>query len=138
MNKKDKLLLIGAILIAFGVFMFFKSTRIYSWGFYRIGNRVSTGGILIALTLFDIVFLFATKHKITKILLPILIAMIVLSIVLGTELYYHGSVLDLFLMLVPAAVGAGLVLRAMMMRRQSPAGTCRPFRRSDAPARRRH
>ena len=57
MNKKDKLLLIGAILIAFGVFMFFKSTRIYSWGFYRIGNRVSTGGILIALTLFDIVFL---------------------------------------------------------------------------------
>ena len=116
MNKKDKLLLIGAILIAFGVFMFFKSTRIYSWGFYRIGNRVSTGGILIALTLFDIVFLFATKHKITKILLPILIAMIVLSIVLGTELYYHGSVLDLFLMLVPATVGAGLVLRAMMMK----------------------
>ncbi len=116
MNKKDKLLLIGAILIAFGVFMFFKSTRIYSWGFYRIGNRVSTGGILIALTLFDIVFLFATKHKITKILLPILIAMIVLSIVLGTELYYHGSVLDLFLMLVPAAVGAGLVLRALMMK----------------------
>ena len=116
MKTKDKLMLIGAILIAFGVFMFFKVTRIYSWGFYRIGNRVSTGGILIALTLFDIVFLFATKHRITKILLPILIAMIVLSIVLGTELYYHGSVLDLFLMLVPAAVGAGLVLRTLLMK----------------------
>ena len=116
MKKKDKLMLIGAILIAFGVFIFFKSTRIYSWGFYRIGNRVSTGGILIALMLLDIVFLFATKHKITKILLPILIAMIVLSIVLGTELSFIGSLLDLFLMLVPAAVGAGLVLRALMMK----------------------
>ena len=116
MKSKDKLLLIGSILIAFGVFMFFKTTRIYSWGFYRIGNRVSTGGILIALTLFDIVLLFATRHKATKILLPVLIAMIVLSIVLGTELMYHGSLLDLFLMLTPAAVGAGLVLRALMMK----------------------
>ncbi|MBQ3482062.1 MAG: hypothetical protein IJH48_07080 [Oscillospiraceae bacterium] len=116
MKKKDKLLLIGVILIVFGIFMFFKSTRVYTWGFYRIGNTVSTGGILIALTLFDLVFLVATKHRIAKILMPILIAMIVLSIVLGTQLSYYGSVLDLFLMLIPAAVGAGLVLRAMMMK----------------------
>lgn len=116
MKKKDLLFLVGAVLIAFGVFMFFKSTRVYSWGFYKIGRSVSTGGILIALTVFDIVFLVATRHKVTKILLPILIAMIVLSIILGTELYYHGSVLDLFLMLVPAAVGAGLVLRALLMK----------------------
>ncbi len=116
MNKKDKLLLIGAVLIAFGIFMFFKSTRIYSWGFYRIGNTVSTGGILIALTIFDLVFLVATRHRIAKILMPILIAMIVLSIILGTQLSYFGSLLDLFLMLIPAAIGAGLVLRAMMMK----------------------
>ena len=116
MKKKDKLLLVGVILIVFGIFMFFKSTRVYTWGFYRIGNTVSTGGILIALTLFDLVFLVATKHRIAKILMPILIAMIVLSIVLGTQLSYYGSVLDLFLMLIPAAVGAGLVLRAMMMK----------------------
>lgn len=116
MKTKDKLLLIGSILIAFGVFMFFKSTRVYSWGFYRLGNRVSTGGILIALTLFDIVLLVATKHKLTKILLPVFVAMIVLSVILGTQLHYHGSVLDLFLMLVPAAVGAGLVLRALLMK----------------------
>ena len=116
MKTKDKLLIIGVILITFGIFMFFKTTRVYSWGFYRIGSRVSTGGILIALTLLDIVLLFATKHKATVILLPILIAMIILSIVLGTELIYHGSLLDLFLMLVPAAVGAGLVLRALTMK----------------------
>ena len=116
MTKKNKLLLIGAILVAFGIFMFFKSTRIYSWGFYRIGNSVSTGGILIALIIFDLVFLVATRHKLAKILLPILIAMIVLSIVLGTQLSYYGTLLDLFLMLVPAAVGAGLLLRGMLMK----------------------
>jgi hypothetical protein len=116
MNKKNKLLLSGIALIAFGIFMFFKSTRIYSWGFYRIGNTVSTGGILIALVLLDLVFLVATRNKITKILMPILIAMIVLSIVLGTHLSYIGSLLDLFLMLIPAAVGAGLLLRAMFMK----------------------
>ena len=107
MKKKDKLLLIGAVLIAFGIFMFFKSTRIYSWGFYRIGNTVSTGGILIALTIFDLVFLVATRHRAAKILM---------SIILGTQLSYYGSLLDLFLMLVPAAGGAGLMLRAMMMK----------------------
>ena len=118
MRKKDTLLLIGAALVAFGIFMFFKSTRIYSWGFYRIGNSVSTGGILIALTLFDLVFLVATRHKAAKILLPILIVMIVLSIILGTQLNYIGSLLDLFLMLVPAAVGAGLILRALLTKKE--------------------
>ena len=73
MSKKDKLLLAGVALIAFGIFMFFKSTRIYSWGFYRIGNTVSTGGILIGLILLDVVFLVATRSKITKVLLPILV-----------------------------------------------------------------
>lgn len=116
MKRKDKLLLIGAALIAFGIFIFFKSTRIYSWGFYRIGNTVSTGGILIAMILFDVVFLVATRHKIAKILLPILIAMLVLSIILGTHLSFIGSLLDMFLMLIPAAIGAGLVLRAVMLK----------------------
>lgn len=118
MQKKNELLLIGTILIAVGIFMFFKSTRILSWGFYRIGHSLSTGGILIALTLVDLVLLIATKHKAAKIALPILIAMLVLSVVLGTHLYFTGSLLDLFLILVPAAVGAGLVLRALLMKQK--------------------
>lgn len=116
MKKRDTLLLVGAALIVFGLFMFFKTTRISSWGFYRVGRNISTGGILIALTLFDLVLLVATRHKATKILLPILISMIVLSIIMGTQLYYHGSLLDLFLILVPAAVGAGLLLRALLLK----------------------
>ena len=116
MNKREKIMLIGAALVAFGIFMFFKTTRIYSWGFYRIGNSVSTGGILIALTLADLVLLVATRHKATIVLMPVFIAMIVLSIVLGTHLTFIGSLLDLFLMLIPAAVGAGLLIRGLLIK----------------------
>lgn len=114
MKQRDKLILIGAALIAVGIFMFFKSVRVYSWGFYRLRGQVSTGGILIALVLLDVILLIATRHKAAKIALPILIAMLVLSVILGTNLTFTGSVLDMFLMLVPAAVGAGLLLRAFL------------------------
>ena len=118
MKKKDALILIGSLLVAFGVFIFLKNVWASSWGFYRIGGRVSTGGILIALVLLDVVLLAATRHKATKIALPILIAMLVLSVILGTHLVFTGSVLDMFLMLVPAAVGAGLLLRAFLMKKE--------------------
>ena len=118
MRKKDKLILIGAVLIGFGLIMFFKSVQGSSWGFYRLGGQVSTGGILIALILLDVVLLVATRHKAAKIALPILILMLVLSVILGTRLVFSGSVLDLFLMLVPAAVGAGLLLRAFLMKQE--------------------
>ncbi|MBQ1678979.1 MAG: hypothetical protein II062_05560 [Oscillospiraceae bacterium] len=114
MKTKDKLILVGALLIGFGIFMFFKSTRVWSFGFYRLGGQVSTGGILIALILLDVILLAATRHKAAKIALPVLGVMLVLSVILGTHLSFTGSVLDLFLMLVPAAVGAGLLLRAFL------------------------
>ena len=118
MTKREKLILSGALLLGFGIFMFFKSTRIYSFGFYRLGGQISTGGILIALILVDVVFLVATQHRIAKILLPILVGMLVLSIILGTQLTYTGSLLDLFLMLVPAVVGLGLILRAAINKKK--------------------
>lgn len=118
LRQKDKLILIGLALIGVGVFMFFKSTRVYSWGFYRLGGTVSTGGILIALILLDVILLVATRHKAAKIALPVLGAMLVLSVILGTQLSFTGSVLDLFLMLVPAAVGAGLLLRAFLKKQE--------------------
>ena len=118
LTQKGKLITIGTVLIGVGIFMFFKSTRVYSWGFYRLGGQVSTGGILIALVLLDVILLVATQHKLTKILLPIFVAMLVLSVILGTQLAFTGSVLDLFLMLIPAAAGAGLLLRAFLKKQE--------------------
>ncbi|MBR6120717.1 MAG: hypothetical protein IKQ04_10420 [Oscillospiraceae bacterium] len=117
LKQKESQILIGSLLLGVGAVMFFKSTRISSWGFYSLGG-VSTGGILIALLLLDLILLFATQHKATKLLLPILAAMLVLSVILGTRLYFGGSVLDLFLILLPSAAGAGLLLRAFLKKRE--------------------
>ena len=118
LTRKGQLILIGSLLLGVGVVMFFKCTYASNWGFYRLWDRVSTGGILIALILVDVILLVATRHKATKIALPILIGMLVLSVILGTRLEFSGSVLDMFLMLVPAAVGAGLLLRAFLMKKE--------------------
>ena len=117
LKQREGQILVGTILVLVGIVVFFKSTQVYSWGFYRLGG-VSTGGILIALTLLDVALLAATRHKAAKLLLPVLIAMLVLSVILGTRLSFTGSVLDLFLMLVPAAAGAGLLLRAFMKKKE--------------------
>lgn len=116
MRSKEKNILIGAVLIVVGLFIFFKNSSVYSFSFYRIGG-VSTGGILIALLLLDVVLLVATSKRICKILLPVLIGMLVLSIILGTHIVYHGQVLDLLLTLIPAAAGAGLVIRGLLTKK---------------------
>ena len=113
MKKKDTLFLVGFLLIAVGLFMFFQSTRVSSWGFMRMWGGVSTGGIIISLILLDVILYVATQSKLTKILFPILVGMLVLSIILGTRISFQGSVIDIFLMLVPAAIGAGLIIKAL-------------------------
>ena len=117
LKQKQNQILIGVLLLGFGIFMFFKNVRILSVNFLHFGE-VSTGGILIALILLDVILLFATKHRAAKILLPILCAMLVLSVILGTRLDFTGDLLSLFLMLVPAAAGAGLLLRALLMNKE--------------------
>ena len=116
MKTRNKFILIGSILIAFGLFMFFKSTMISSWGFYRFGP-VSTGGILIGLLLLDVILLAAPSAKVCKILIPVLVGLLVLSVILGTRLHFVGSVVDLLLSLLPAAVGVGLVLKGIFTKK---------------------
>lgn len=117
MKKRETLFLIGSILIGVGLFMFFKNTRLTSFGFYRFGP-VSTGGILIVLFLIDVILLVAIRHKVFKILLPVLLGMLVLSVILGSHIVFRGQVLDLLLMLIPAAAGAGLLLRALFLKKE--------------------
>lgn len=117
MKNREKFILFGSILIVFGLFMFFQNTSVSSWGFWHIGP-VSTGGILIALILLDVVFLAATSAKICKILIPVLAGLLVLSVILGTHIHFYGNVLDILLMLIPAAVGAGLVLKGAFTKKE--------------------
>lgn len=118
MKDKDLLFIIGGVLIAVGLFIFFKCVYAGSVGFYRLWGTVSTGGILIVLILVDVVFYVATQHKLTLIILLVLLAMLVLSLILGTTLYFRGSLLDLFLMLTPIAAGSGLILRGLLLKKK--------------------
>lgn len=56
-------------------------------------------------------FLAAASAKVCKLLIPVLAGLPVLSVVPGTHIHFHGSVPDLLLVLIPAALGAGLVLK---------------------------
>ena len=69
-----------------------------------------------SLILLDIILYVATQSRVTKILFPILIALLVLLLILGTRLSFHGTLLDMFLMLVPAAIGAGMLIKAAFMK----------------------
>ena len=117
MKDRRTLFVIGGILIAIGLVIFLKSIHTGTVGFYRLWGSVSTGGILIILILVDVILYVALQNKITLILLPILIGMLIISLILGTTLYFHANLLDLFLMLAPIAVGSGLVLRGLFIKK---------------------
>ncbi|MBQ1735351.1 MAG: hypothetical protein II038_10870 [Lachnospiraceae bacterium] len=109
-EKHSELTIVGIILLLVGAFMFFKSVRLYSFDFWRFG-AVSTGAIIIALLILDAVLMVACYKPIMKYVFIALLGMLVLSIILGSRLQFTGSLLDLFLMIAPLAVGTGLCLR---------------------------
>lgn len=109
-NDNTKYLPIGAILCIVGLFIFFHNTRIASVGFYYIGS-ISTGGILIALIMLTIMLMSFINKPYMKYILFGLIGGLLLSVILGTRLYFHGTLLDMILIILPIAIGCGLLLK---------------------------
>ena len=87
--KKEKVIA-GIILIAIGVFMFFKETRIYSWSF------------------------LTKKNKMLVYVMAALAAGLLISLILNMRMYFSGSLLSLVLILSPICVGTGLVMDALI------------------------
>ena len=115
MNNKNNLRIVGIGLLLVSLFMLFKSARVYSFGFYRFGN-VSTSGIILVLMILAGIALVVKPGKITKICLGVTIAMLVLSLILGTNIAFIGiTVLDIILMLVPLVLGVGLIIRSYLI-----------------------
>ena len=115
MGTKRKLTcLLGLILIAVGLFLLFSHTYVTSIRFYRFG-KVSTGAILIVLLVVDVIIAIAKPSRISKILIGVILAAMVISLLLGMQIGFRSmTVLDVLLMLIPLAVGAGLVLKALL------------------------
>lgn len=117
-EKHNEITIVGVILLLFGIFMFFKSVRLYSFDFFHIGV-VSTGAIIIALLFVDAILMIAWYKPVMKYICFALIGMLVLSIILGTRLHFVGSLMDLILMLLPLAAGAGLCLKGYVDRKRT-------------------
>lgn len=113
-RKKGFEYIFGIILILVGLFMLFQNTYVTSFSFYSFG-RVNTGAILIVLLVLAVIFAVVKPSKLSKILIGVLLAGLVVSLLLGMRMGFRFmSVSDVLLMLAPLAVGVGLVLRALL------------------------
>ena len=106
--------ILGIILIIVSLFMIFKNTYVSSFRFYNFG-RVNTGAILIVLLILAIIYAVARPSKISKIIIAVILMLMVVSLILEMHIGFKPvSVLDVLLMLVPLAVGIGLVLKNLL------------------------
>ena len=104
----------GIILILVSLFMIFKNTYVTTFNFYSIG-RVNTGAILIVLLILSVIFAVVKPSTVSKVLIAVVLFLMVLSLILETRIgFRHVSVLDVILMVVPLAVGIGLVLKNLL------------------------
>ena len=114
MKDKNILKMIGIGLILVGLFMLFKSARVSSFGFYRFGN-ISTSGIILVLMILSGIALVVKPCTVTKIFMGLTVAILVLSLILGTHISFWGiTVLDIILMLVPTVIGTGLLIKSFI------------------------
>ena len=112
MSKKT----IGWILVIIGLFMLFKMVRVSSFGFFRIG-RMSTSAIVLVLLVLSAISVVVNKNKLTWGFFVMSLALLVVSLILGTELYFaYASLTDILLVLVPVVVGTGLIIKSVFER----------------------
>jgi len=105
---------IGWVLVIIGLFMLFKMVRVSSFGFYRIG-RMSTSAIVLVLLVLSAIAVIVKRNKITFGCLIMSLVLLVLSLLLGTELYFmHVTLVDILLVLIPTIIGTGLLIRSSL------------------------
>ena len=83
MSKKT----LGWALVIIGLFMLFKMVRVSSFGFYRFG-RMSTSAIVLVLLLLSAIAVVVNKNKFTVGCFIFSLALLVISLIMGTELYF--------------------------------------------------
>ena len=101
----------GLGLIFVGFIMLFKMVRVSSFGFYRIGF-VDTTAIILVLLILSGIAIVVQRNKITISCMIISLALMVISLLLGTHLYFvYTSLLDILLVFIPVIIGTGLLVR---------------------------
>ena len=104
---------IGWILVIIGLFMLFKMVRVGSFGFFRF-NGMSTSAIVLILLILSAIAVVVNKNKLTFGCLVMSLVLLVVSLILGTELYFvYSSLTDVLLVFVPIVVGTGLIIKGV-------------------------
>ncbi len=107
MTKK----IIGYLLLIVGLFMLFKMVRVSSFGFWRVG-RFSSSAIILVLLIVSAIAAFVSYNKFTFGCLMTSLFLLIISLLLGTELYLeYSSLSDILLVLAPVIIGVGLVIK---------------------------
>lgn len=115
MSKKT----VGWILVIIGLFMLFKMVRVSSFRFYCIG-RINTSAIILVLLILSAIAVVVNANKITIGCLVGSVALLVLSLILGTSLYFaYSSLVDILLVFIPVIVGTGLILKSAFHKRKA-------------------
>lgn len=104
----------GWILVIIGLFMLFKMVRVSSFGFYRIGG-VNTAAIVLMLLIVSAIAVVVNRNRFTIGCFIACLCLLVISLVLGTNLYFgYVSLIDILLVFVPIIIGAGLIIKSTL------------------------
>lgn len=108
----------GGGLVVIGLFMLFRMARISTFGFYRFGS-VNTSAIILVLLILSAIAVVVNKNRFTMGCLISSLCLMVLSLVLGTEIYFaHTSLVNLLLVFVPIVIGTGLIIKGCFERKK--------------------
>ena len=108
----------GGVLVIIGLFMLFRMARISTFGFYRFGS-VNTSAIVLVLLILSGIAVVVNNHRFTKGCLISSLCLLVLSLILGTEIYFtNTSLINLLLVLVPIIIGTGRIITGSFERKK--------------------
>lgn len=107
----------GWILIVVGLVMMFRMVRISDIRFFSFGG-VSTSAIILVLLILSGIGVVVNNNKFTRGAVIASVALLVLSLILGTDIYFaYTSLLNVLLVFVPIIIGVGLVIKSAVEKR---------------------
>lgn len=114
MSKK----LFGWVLVIIGLFMLFKMVRVSSVEFYSFG-RLNTSAIVLTLLILSAIAVVVKMNKFTVGCLVLSLVLLVVSLIMGTKLYFaYVTLTDILLVIVPVVLGTGLILQSVFHKRK--------------------
>lgn len=107
---------VGIILCFIAAVMLLSSLRVTNFSFYRFGH-VSTGGVFLILFVLALIWIVVRRSPASFASMALVLVGGFVALLLGTDFHFvYMSALSLVVMVALAAVGAGLMVKAILQR----------------------